>query len=381
MKFNFTLLVILFTGLKISAAVHKTDTVKLSSPSNHLDSLKLPGNHEFSSNRADSLDFAVAVLHRDSLTLQAYMHHPENINLSAMVKYADSVSSSSSGTLSSDSLYRQIKVRNQDSLKQLAVLVRMDSVKFATYRLLSDSVKQQLKSMGLDSLKRQLSLAKNDWFKGQIYTEIASRYLVYDTLSNVITRLSFQNKALNFTMLALHQYSLFNDTTGLRICFDNLAKVYIAQKKYSEAKWFILQSNTLSRAKKDVPGVITSLLTLSSIKSEIKDYSLAMKDLNEAMQLSVAGHYPQIELDVLHNYAMLYSRLKNYPKEALVLKKRDSLVDSIRKDEEAKLMATANAQALLQKKKIDSIQNKKKVYTSSTRKLYKNNSSRKIASL
>ena len=106
-----------------------------------------------------------------------------------------------------------------------------------------------------------------------------------------------------------------------------------------------------------------------------------MRDLNEALQLSITNHYQKTELDVLKNYALLYSRLKNYPKEAQILKKRDSIEESIKKVEEARLMAAVNVRALLLKKKLDSLQSKKKVYTSNIRKLYKNNSSGKIALL
>jgi hypothetical protein len=63
-----------------------------------------------------------------------------------------------------------------------------------------------------------------------------------------------------------------------------------------------------------------------------------------------------------------------------MLKKRDSLNESIRKDERARLMASMNAQALVQKRKLDSLQ-KKKVYTYNIRKSYKNSSARKIVSL
>src|SRR6202008_1479661 len=197
-----------------------------------------------------------------------------------------------------------------------------------------------------------------------------------DTITNKRTRLNYQNEALSYTMKALHQYSMYNDTTGLRNSFDNLTTVYFAQKKSTQAKWFILQSNSLSRIKKDTANIITSLVTLSAIKSDIKDYQLAMRDLNEALQLSVANHTPKVQSEVLRHFAMLYSRMKDYPKEELILKKRDSLEDSIRKDEYAKTLAKVNDQHAQQVKRLDSLQNKKKVYTYNIRKPYRGNSPR-----
>ena len=84
---------------------------------------------------------------------------------------------------------------------------------------------------------------------------------------------------------------------------------------------------------------------------------------------------------MLKNYAMLYSRMKNYPKEEAMLKKRDSLEQSIHKAEEAKLTAALAAKDLMEKKRADSLQVKKKVFSSNTRKLSKNVSGKKVATL
>jgi len=252
---------------------------------------------------------------------------------------------------------RQAEIRQQ--------ILRNEQIKLA----------EVLKINDLDSLKQQLKANNSDTVKALIYTRIALKYLDYDTIANAKKQLYYQNQALNYTLLAIRQYSIFNDSTSLRMSFDHLAKVYYSQKKYSQAKWFILQSNSLSRAKNDTPNIISSLITLAAIKSDIKDYELAMRDLDEALQLSISSRKPKIELEILKNYAFLYNKLQNHPKEAMVLKKRDSLLDSIRKSDEA-LLAKANAQ-----RKADSLQNKKKVFSSNMRKLYKSNSARKIASL
>ncbi len=244
-----------------------------------------------------------------------------------------------------------------------------------------NSLKRQIKVMSADSLKHELKINKYEDLKLPLYTELASRYLNYDTISNRRIRLNYQNEAINYTMLALHKYSKLNDTVGLRTSFDNLAKVYFAQKKHSQAKWFILQSNTISRAKKDTLNIVLSLVTLSAIKADIKDYKLAMKDLNDALRLSRKNHLPKLESGVLINYALLYSRLKNYPAEAVMLKKRDSVEDKIRKDEEARLVARTITIDSLKSDEADSLASKKKVYTFTIKKLYKSSSSRKTASL
>jgi len=236
---------------------------------------------------------------------------------------------------------------------------RRDSLKFIEYAYI-DSLEQRLKFMGLDSLKLLLKL-KYEYFKAPLYTEIASRYLKFDSVSTENVLAYKENEALKYTMMALHQYNKHEDSTGLRVSFDALAKIYLQQKKYSQAKWFILQSNTISRYKNDVPEIITSLITLSVIKCEIKDYKLAAGDLEEALQLCIKHRYLKLESEVLREYAYLYSRANNYSKEAVYLKKRDILEKNIRQIEQDSLMAKVTARNALQKKKTGSLLHKKKV--------------------
>jgi hypothetical protein len=226
----------------------------------------------------------------------------------------------------------------------------------------------------VDSLKNELDATIDDSLKAPIYTQIASEYFKYDTIANKKQRRVYQNLALSNTMSALHLYSRYDDTTGLRISFDMLAKVYHVQHKYTQAKWFILQSNTLSRAKNDNPQIITSLIELSSIKTDIKDYKLALRDLNEALTLSSKNHYPKQESEVQLHYAMLYNVMKDYPKAAVALKRHHAIDDSIRRDEEAKMMAKLTMKDSLQ-------QSKKKLYTTGSKKSYKTSSLKRMASL
>jgi len=264
-----------------------------------------------------------------------------------------------------------------DSLRQVVIEEQVRQANLRKLILKNEQVKLAavLRINNLDSLKLQLKITKSDTVKALLYTRIALKYMEYDTISNADKQLRYQNSAINYTLLAIHEYSTYNDSVGLRDCYTDLSKIYYSQKKYTEAKWFILQSNTLSRARNDTPNVISSLLSLATIKSDIKDYTLAMGDLNEALQLSINNRTPKTELEVLKSYALLYSTLQDYPKEEMVLKKRDSLVDSLHKAEQA---ALAKAAAL--KKKQDSLL-KKKQYLASLKKSSKSASQPKVASL
>ena len=251
-------------------------------------------------------------------------------------------------------------------LLSLSFILFSSSVFAAATKL--DSLKQ------VDSLKKELQLTISDSLKGPLYTQIASEYLKFDTISNKKERLVYQEEVLKNTLLALRVYSRYGDTTGLRISFNNLAYVYHAQKKYSQAKWFILQSNTLSRMKNDSVNIIASLIELASIKKDIKDFKLALRDLKEAQQISAKNHYARQQSDVQLGYALLYTTMKNPAKAAIALKRHRAIDDSIKKAEETALIAKEHS--------LDSVQLvKKKVYMISNKRLSRLSSSRKLVSL
>ncbi len=373
MKKKFTLLFFLYFCLKLSAFAIHPDTLKLSSAADRSDSAKL------------SLPLNITVY---SLKLIATPVKEYAVRLSAPVGSSEAIkippfSERANLPDPSDNLPTLTSALQLDSLRAtlLEAQIMRDSVQQQVKRNYQLNVAKVQRLNDVDSLRMQFRLATNDTLKALIYSRMAEIYLNYDTISNKKKQLLYQNHAIDYTLLAIHKYASYDDSTSLRKCFDNLAKVYYSQKKYSQAKWFILQSNTLSRATNDIPNIISSLLVLSMVKRDIKDYSLAMSDLDEAMKLSKTTHSQKAELEVLKNYISLYHQLKNRPKELAMLKKQDSLKESIWKAEKAQLLAKLAAQNAIQKKKTDSLQNKKKLYSSNTRKLYKSGSSRKMASL
>jgi hypothetical protein len=68
--------------------------------------------------------------------------------------------------------------------------------------------------------------------------------------------------------------------------FSELARLYIQQNRFAEAKWFLLQSNIISRQQNDDRHVIANLIDLATIKSGLGDYDQAQQDLTEARMLA-----------------------------------------------------------------------------------------------
>ncbi len=68
--------------------------------------------------------------------------------------------------------------------------------------------------------------------------------------------------------------------------FSDLAGVYIKLHRLSEAKWYLLQSNSISREENDDKHTIANLISLASVKTDIGDSVSARADLVEAHDLA-----------------------------------------------------------------------------------------------
>ncbi|HEY4325979.1 MAG TPA: hypothetical protein VGN20_18460 [Mucilaginibacter sp.] len=81
--------------------------------------------------------------------------------------------------------------------------------------------------------------------------------------------------------------------------FSDLARLYIQQSRFSEAKWYLLQSNNISRQQNDDKHTVENLIDLATVKVYIYDYVQAQQDLNEAHDIATLRGlqecFPEIE--------------------------------------------------------------------------------------
>ena len=68
--------------------------------------------------------------------------------------------------------------------------------------------------------------------------------------------------------------------------FNTLANLYIVAKRFSEAKWFLLQSNAIAKRENNNTLIIINLLDLATIKAAMGELALARTDLKEAHDLA-----------------------------------------------------------------------------------------------
>ncbi|MDB4925111.1 hypothetical protein [Mucilaginibacter sp.] len=70
--------------------------------------------------------------------------------------------------------------------------------------------------------------------------------------------------------------------------FSDLAALYMQQNRFSEAKWYLLQSNAISRQQDDTKHTLSNLLALADIKFQIGEPALAKLDMQEAHDIAAA---------------------------------------------------------------------------------------------
>lgn len=70
--------------------------------------------------------------------------------------------------------------------------------------------------------------------------------------------------------------------------FSELAQLYVQQNRFSEAKWYFLQSTLISRQQNNDRLTISNLNKLAMVKLEIGDFLLAQQDLREARDIAAA---------------------------------------------------------------------------------------------
>ena len=186
-------------------------------------------------------------------------------------------------------------------------------------------------------------LTTNIWLYAQSDSITREQYVHSQTVkSDTLNQMALQlanpgastadlNKAINLIMSGLHTYARFRDTIGLRETFDNLALVYHLQKKYVQAKWFYIQSNTFSRQLKDTTNIINSLIALSKVKLEIKDKDLAENDLQQALALAKSQPAIQQQIKVDSVLSQFYIQTGNNKKGSLYIKRIAFINDSITK--------------------------------------------------
>lgn len=80
--------------------------------------------------------------------------------------------------------------------------------------------------------------------------------------------------------------------------FSELARWYMLKNRFSEAKWYLLQSIALSKSQIDAPSTIENLLALADIKIAIGETVLAKNDMSEARVIALSNGMQTSVIDI-----------------------------------------------------------------------------------
>lgn len=158
------------------------------------------------------------------------------------------------------------------------------------FSIISLSASAQL-HINLDFLKKKqhpvlplLGAAKGHHFNHSVVTPVINpvnvhSYILDETEFSLMAREKVIIKTVKHNM----SWRIYNEAS---YNFSDLAGVYIKLHRLSEAKWYLLQSNNISRGENDDKHTIANLIMLASVKNDIGDPVSARADLVEAHDLA-----------------------------------------------------------------------------------------------
>jgi tetratricopeptide (TPR) repeat protein len=144
---------------------------------------------------------------------------------------------------------------------------------------------------------------RNNRYLGEAYLNLASIW--NSQKKHKAAEALMLNKAL-----PLFCYKL-QDKVGAMRCYDLMAEIFESQGRYSEAKWFCIQSNMLARKIKHTSGIVNSLVSLAHVKMSIGDHQLALSDFREAEQLSISNKYQYKLVEIKNDLSKVHAAMGN----------------------------------------------------------------------
>jgi hypothetical protein len=132
----------------------------------------------------------------------------------------------------------------------------------------------------------ELQLSKNNSIS-QISNTLKLNGLQVQSL--VLEQCEFSLEVASVTVMEMAKHNMrFRVYDEASYNFSDLAQIYIKLHRLSEAKWYLLQSNNISRQENDDKHTISNLINLASVKVDIGDIPSAKADLLEARDMARA---------------------------------------------------------------------------------------------
>ncbi len=182
-----------------------------------------------------------------------------------------------------------------------------------------DDLPQALKYNEL--ILKESTLSRNNRQLGEVYLNLASIWTAQKRFKDA--EVIIMDKALPLFAYKIH------DKIGLMRSYDQLAEIFHLQKRFSEAKWFYIQSNMVARKLNNSTGIVNSLVSLGHVKMSIGDHQLALTDFREAEKLSISNKYKFKLAEIKGDLSKVYAAMGNKSAANSALSEFTALKDAI----------------------------------------------------
>lgn len=153
--------------------------------------------------------------------------------------------------------------------------------------------------------------------------EIADAYLgVAESNMNLG---KYKDAEFNAIKKALAIYSRTGNKAGRLRAFETIAEIYQRQHRFSEAKWFYVQAQTLAAKLNNRVALVNSLCHLAELKNIMGDHEMALDDYREAELLAKNNNFNLKLVEIKGELGEVYTQMGNYLAAGDVLAEYDKL--------------------------------------------------------
>lgn len=177
-----------------------------------------------------------------------------------------------------------------------------------------------------EALKYYLE-AENYFEKQKDSTNLA---FVYNGLGIMNFDLKDFDKARQYFDKAFQIYQQQNDYRGIGVYYANMGNIYNIQKDFTNALAYQQESFQVFKKLRDTTNMVSAMINLSNIESQLNNVDHSLKVLDEAMTLTeLKSNMVRLKERILLNYAILYTDIGAYDKAKATLSQHAAITDSL----------------------------------------------------
>lgn len=159
--------------------------------------------------------------------------------------------------------------------------------------------------------KSDYSKALDFYLKAQNYFENEKDNSNLGKLYNALGIFYFEtgdlNKSRKYFDKSCQIYQLDNNELGIGIYYANVGNIYMIKQDFKSALKYQERSYQTFAHLKDTTRLVSCIINIANINSNLKKYDFALKELDNALILSKNSNNNSLYERILLNYAILYS--------------------------------------------------------------------------